>query len=361
VRSGRFLITELSVKHRVLSTSSRNGGQTENLRYLVNHQSCEGSDHRERHTHISEMGPEGYHDAACREMEIDGDQAAVMGTAANMNYAAVAQRRDNTMLVTAVVTAGVHGNAACAGDPATWRETESSWEKVPTVGGTINTVLLISHSLTEGALARAVITMTEAKTAALQQLAVSSLYSKDLATGTGTDQFCLGAPLDAGKPLTSTSPHSKLGEIIGIAVKDATLEALCWQNGLEFSMTRSIFHALGRYGLDEPNFVTNVTPLMAERDLDLFKKNFKSIVYEPKVAAVAYAIAAILDRIRYGTLPSSSARDIFRQQVASLAANLAAKPDRWPHFYGELGEADPDQPVRAILSAIALGWSSKWN
>jgi adenosylcobinamide hydrolase len=361
VRTGRFLITELLVPHRVLSTSSRNGGQTENLRYLINHQSCEGTDHRERHTHIAGMGQEGYHDAACQEIEIDGDQAAVMGTAANMNYAAVSQHRDDTMLVTAVVTAGVQGNATCVGDPATWRETETGWEKVPSVGGTINTILLINHSLTEGALARAVITMTEAKTAALQQLAIGSLYSKDLATGTGTDQFCIGAPLDAGKPLSSTSPHAKLGELIGLAVKDATLEALRWQNGLEFSMTRSVFHALGRYGLDEPSFATNLEPLLSERNLELLKKNIKSIVYEPKVAAAAYAIAAILDRIRYGTLPASSARDIFRQQAATLATSLAAKPDRWPHFYGELSEANPDQPVRAILSAIALGWSSKWN
>jgi adenosylcobinamide amidohydrolase len=361
VRTGRFLITELLVPHRVLSTSSRNGGQTENLRYLINHQSCEGTDHRERHTHIAGMGQEGYHDAACQEIEIDGDQAAVMGTAANMNYAAVSQHRDDTMLVTAVVTAGVQGNATCVGDPATWRETETGWEKVPSVGGTINTILLINHSLTEGALARAVITMTEAKTAALQQLAIGSLYSKDLATGTGTDQFCIGAPLDARKPLSSTSPHAKLGELIGLAVKDATLEALRWQNGLEFSMTRSIFHALRRYGLDEPSFATNLAPLLSERNLELLKKNIKSIVYEPKVAAAAYAIAAILDRIRYGTLPASSARDIFRQQAATLATSLASKPDRWPHFYGELSEANPDQPVRAILSAIALGWSSKWN
>ena len=341
VRTGRFLITELLIPHRILSTSSRNGGQTENLRYIINHQSCEGTDHRERHTHVTAMGLDGYHDAACREIEIDGDRTAVMGTAANMNYAAVAQLRDNTILVTAVVTAGVQGNAACAGDPATWRETETGWEKVPTVGGTINTVLLVNHSLTEGALARAVITMTEAKTAALQQLAIGSLYSKDLATGTGTDQFCVGAPLAAGKPLASTSPHAKLGELIGLAVKDATLEALRWQNGLEFSMTRSIFHALGRYGLDEPDFATNLAPLLSERNLELLKKNLKSIVYEPKVAAAAYAIAAILDRIRFGTLPASSARDIFRQQAATLAANLSAEPDRWPYFYQELAQAIP--------------------
>ncbi|HTU42402.1 MAG TPA: adenosylcobinamide amidohydrolase [Candidatus Aquilonibacter sp.] len=360
-RTGRFLVTELLKPHLVLSTSTRNGGQTETLRYLVNHQSCEGTDHRERHARITATGPENYHDATCGEIGLDGNLAAVMGTAANMNYAAVSQRRDGVMLVTAVVTAGVQGNAACAGDPASWRETETGWEKVPTVGGTINTILLINLSLTEGALARAVVTMTEAKTAALYELAVGSLYSKNLATGTGTDQYCVGAPLNAGKPLTSTGPHAKLGELIGLAVKDATLEALRWQNGLEPSYTRSIFVALGRYGLKEPKFPEDIAPLMTERELELLKKNFKSVVYEPKVAASAFAIAAVLDRIRFKALPVNAMQDVFRQQVAILAANLAAKPDHWPHFYSQLSEADPAQPMGAVLSAIALGWSSKWK
>ena len=49
VRNGRFVVAELLVPHRVISTSAKNGGQREGLRYLVNHQSCEGTDHRERH------------------------------------------------------------------------------------------------------------------------------------------------------------------------------------------------------------------------------------------------------------------------------------------------------------------------
>src|SRR6202046_3872188 len=141
VRTGRFLIIELLKLHRVLSTSTRNGGQTENLRYLVNHQSCEGTDHRERHAQITATGPANYHDAACGEMGLDGKLAAVMGTAANMNYAAVGQHRDEAMLVTAVVTAGVQGNAACAGDPASWRETETGWEKGSHVGGRVTHTL----------------------------------------------------------------------------------------------------------------------------------------------------------------------------------------------------------------------------
>ncbi len=291
----------------------------------------------------------------------------MMQTAANMNYAAVVAASDLNVTVTAVVTAGVHGNAACAGDPAAYRETESGWEKVSAaerVPGTINTMLLINHALTEGALARAVITMTEAKSAALQRLAVRSLYSADFATGTGTDQYCVAARLEGdggGKEFTSTSPHSKLGELIGVAVRDATLEALRWQNGLEVSSTRLLFHALGRYGVREADFLSELAPLLSERELELLRKNFQSIVFEPKVSAAAYAIAAVLDRIRVGTLPYGSARDVFRQQAATMACSLAAKPDAWAEFYARLGDVDPEHAARGVYSAIALGWSHKWR
>ncbi|MGC1903589.1 MAG: adenosylcobinamide amidohydrolase [Candidatus Acidiferrum sp.] len=361
VRTGRFLVAELLVGHRVISTSVRNGGQREALRYLVNHQSCEGTDHWERHASITGEGGETYHDAACAEIGLDPGLVAMMGTAANMNYAAVVAARDVGVTATAIVTAGVQGNAACAGDPAAWRETEKGWEKVAEVPGTINTILLIDHALTEGALARAVITMTEAKSAALHRLAVRSLYSAEYATGTGTDQFCVAATMERGKELTSTSPHSKLGELIGVAVRDATLEALRWQNGLEASTTRFLFHALGRFGVREKEFLAELATLLTERELELLKKNFNSVVYEPKVAAAAFAIAAVLDRIRCGTLPDSAARDIFRQQVATLATSLAARPDGWAEFYGRLAEADPEQASRGVYAAIALGWAAKWR
>jgi adenosylcobinamide amidohydrolase len=365
LRAGRFLIAELRVPHRVLSTSTQQGGENELLRYIVNHQSCEGAGHRERETYIAGIGPEGYHDAVCREIGLDAQWTASMGTAANMNYAAIREQQDGNLRVTAVVTAGVQGNATCAGDAAGWRETQSGWDKIPPAGGTINTMLFISHPLTRGALARAAITMTEAKSAALTRLAIRSRYSKDPATGTGTDQYAIAAPLISdmagGKPLTSTSPHVKLGELIGVAVRDATSEALRWQNGLEPSYTRSLFHALGAYGLNEATFFEDIAPLLSATDFELLQKNAKSVFYEPLAAAAAYAIASILDRVRYGTLPAAMAREALRQQAALLAANLAAKPGRWPEFLTQLANADPEQPARLILQTIALGWSSKWT
>ena len=194
-RRGRFLVVDLVGPHRVFSTSPRNGGQADHVRYLVNHQSCEGGGHHERSPVIVDQGQEAYHDIVCAEIELPSDATVTMGTAANMNYAACVVERDVEVEVTAVVTAGVRTNAVCAGDPATWRETRDGIVKAPAVAGTINTMLLINTPVQVGALMRVAVTMTEAKSAALQQLAVPSCYSSDLATGTGTDQFALAAPM----------------------------------------------------------------------------------------------------------------------------------------------------------------------
>jgi len=354
-RNGRYLIAELLSEHLVLSTSARNGGQVRGIRYLGNHQSCEGAAHTERQILIKELGQEGYHDAVCAEMGLPSQEVALMGTAANMNYAAITTCEDCGVEVTAVVTAGVQGNAVCAGDPAGWREGERGWEKVD---GTINTMLLINQPLTEAAMARSVVTMTEAKTTALQRLAVRSLYSSDPATGTGTDQFAIAAPETGKYRLTSASPHVKLGELIGRAVRDATLEALRWQNGLETSYTRSIFTALGRFGLREDTFFEDISAMLSEADLTLMRKNSQAVFYEPHVAASAYAFAGVMDRIRYDTLPGSATRAALRHQAASISVSLSAKTHLWESFRERLND---DDPVRLILHALALGWTAKWR
>jgi adenosylcobinamide amidohydrolase len=277
-----------------------------------------------------------------------------------MNYAACAASSDADVEVLAVVTAGVETNAVCAGDPASSRELNEGVVPVPPPG-TINTMLLANMPLSRGALARAVITMTEAKSAALQRLAVPSCYSTDLATGTGTDQYCIAAPLEGSRTLKSASPHMKLGEIVGLAVRDATIEALRWQNGLEASYTRGLFHALGRYGIKENTIYDRLGPFLDAAALDLLRKNNKAVFYEPLVGAAAHATASVLDRARFGTLPAAVVRDAIVQQAASLAASLAAKPDRWPHYRATLHAAPVEQPVELIVRAIALGWSEKWK
>ena len=360
-RGSRFLVAEIHVPHQVLSTSAHLGGQRDDLLFLANHQSCQASGDESRITAILRAGPIAYHRRVCEEAEIDPDRTALMGTAANMAYAAHRWSTFEDLRVDTVVTAGVSGNAARAGDPAQWKESDEGWQEVSCSSGTINTILILNRPVTPAALARAVVTMTEAKSAALAELAIPSRYSPNIATGTGTDQFCLAAPIDsARKAKESTSPHSKLGELIGVSVREAVLEALRWQNGLEPSSTRSLFHALGRFGLTEERAMRRLAELLPEDSYSLLEKNRNDVFFEPGAAAAAYGFAAVLDRITGGTLPLGLARDALRQQATCLACALAARPEEWVGFRSQLAESSAD-PVELALLAVALGWKTKWN
>ena len=89
-----------------------------------------------------------------------------------MQYAAVETATFKELTVTAVTTAGVHGNAGRAGDPATWHEESEDVNlnsgadiknkeknEDSATFGTINTLLFINWPLTEGAMAKAVVTL----------------------------------------------------------------------------------------------------------------------------------------------------------------------------------------------------------
>src|SRR5262249_10185273 len=99
-RHGRFIVADLQEPHVVFSTSARNAGETEHLRYLVNHQGCEPSGHDRHPVDIHKLGEDAYHDAVCSEIGVSPREAAIMGTAANMNYAAVVTREDEDVRLT---------------------------------------------------------------------------------------------------------------------------------------------------------------------------------------------------------------------------------------------------------------------
>lgn len=359
-RRGRFLVADLLVPHRVLSTSVVNGGLVDGVRHLLNHQSCEAAAHLERHEAVHGAGLGAYHERTCREAGLDPACVAMMGTAANMNYASVVRHASADASVTAVVTAGVTGNAACAADPTVWSEGADGFRRVAPYEGTINILVLVDRGLAPQALAGAAMVLAEAKGAALQRLAVRSRYSADFATGTTTDQFCIACRSD-GAPLASASTGVRLGELLGRAVRDATAEALRWQNGLEPSYARSLFHALGGYGVKEERFLADMAPHLAPARHALLEANLKAVVYEPLVAASAFALAAVLDRLRHGILPAGAAREALRHQGASMAAALAARAELWARFHRELGDVDPAKPADLVHRALALGWTAKWE
>lgn len=157
---------------------------------------------------------------------IPADAVAQTGTAADMDNLAVVTKAFTPYTVTALVTAGAETNALRTGvDEGAYVEGAEQPK------GTVNILILTDARLSDSALARAVITATEAKTAAFQDLRVPSSYTKGAqATGTGTDSIIVASG-KSGPVVTQTGGHSKIGELIGKAVYEAVLIALEKQNG----------------------------------------------------------------------------------------------------------------------------------
>lgn len=155
-------------------------------------------------------------------------EMTLVGTAADLDNLAVVTRQYPPFTVTALVTGGVKNNAMRAGvDQGTHIEPQGS------PAGTINIIVLTNARLTDGALARAIVTVTEAKTAALEDLKVPSSYTKTVqATGTGTDSVIVVSG-STGPVATYTGGHSRIGDLIARVVHQAVLEALEKQNGLK--------------------------------------------------------------------------------------------------------------------------------
>lgn len=158
-------------------------------------------------------------------LQLDTPAVARMSTAADLDNLAVVTQSYGPLTVTVLATAGARTNAIRTGVDA------GSYIEGNTPAGTINIMLLTNIRLTDAALARALITITEGKTAALQDLNVPSTYTKSVqATGTGTDSIIVVSGTQ-GPQASYTGGHSRIGELIGKASYAAVLEALGKQNG----------------------------------------------------------------------------------------------------------------------------------
>ncbi|ADN51273.1 adenosylcobinamide amidohydrolase [Vulcanisaeta distributa] len=165
---------------------------------------------------------EKYLDSLMSQLRIAPGDYACLGTGVDMDDLAMASDEYRDVWVAAFTTAGVESNALRTGvDKASMYEVDGRFERV----GTINIILITNASLTEAAMARALITITEAKCAALQDLGITSSYTPGLiATGTGTDNVMV-VPGN-GIRITYTGGHSKIGELIGRAVYESVKEAV---------------------------------------------------------------------------------------------------------------------------------------
>jgi adenosylcobinamide amidohydrolase len=181
-----------------------------------------------------------------RELGLDADKTAGIGTAAQMENVSIKTESYKDITVTAAVTGGVEVNGGRAGDPAAWDELAKG---SIAVHGTINIMLFINVNLTDGALTRSLVTCTEGKTTALQELAAPSRYSRGLATGSGTDATIIVCNVDCPITLTDAGKHVKLGELIGKSVKAAVKEALLLQTDLSPESQHDVLKRVSRFGI----------------------------------------------------------------------------------------------------------------
>ena len=277
-------------------------------------------------------------DQVCRVLDISVGKTALLFTGAHMDHLAVAQETFRNMQVTALVTAGVATNAVrMAKDIGRYYEP-----------GTINILLHTNMHLSSRAMTRAIISATEAKSAALSDLDIRSSFQplRYQATGTGTDNIIV-VP-SPGEPIDNAGGHCKMGELIAKAVYRAVQEAIVKQNSI--GTGRSAFQRL------------------KERQIDLFAlggsdgcacvsgypdlvRDLEHLLLDPHYAGFIESALAISDAHEKGLV-----RDLtsFDQYCRSMAQNLAGRNIYdWRTCIRKEGELP--QPLSMALEALLNG------
>ncbi|MDR3349590.1 MAG: adenosylcobinamide amidohydrolase [Acidaminococcales bacterium] len=183
---------------------------------------------------------------AIRSEELGFSSASGLLTSARMPCYGYYSARAGEITVQAFATGGVEGNAARAGEAPLYGESAS--EFVP-LGGTINLFVFLSFALSPGLLTRALVTLTEAKSALLAELGVFSTYGEHTATGTGTDGVIV-AMNDGGRSYNDVGTHSEVGHLLAKAAKKAIASTLCrecyWGASARLSAARVLERLKGR-------------------------------------------------------------------------------------------------------------------
>ncbi len=252
-----------------------------------------------------------------RTLDLRAGNTALLITGVDMDHLVLRRAVFRDLAVTALVTAGVHGNAMRSS-----RDAGTFYEP-----GTINILLLTNSRLTPRAMTRALIAATEAKTAALQDLDIRSSYQprRFAATGTGTDNIIVAQ----GRCVTidNTGGHSRMGQLIATAVHDAVMEAVFRQNGLTAS--RNIFQRLRERRIDLYGLARAAA---CEGATDDIARALQLALLAPETAAFLETAFALSDAQQAGRLRELSG---FRSRCLSVAGGIAAKPlllldEEWP-------------------------------
>lgn len=300
-RYEKSIVVFFKGKRKVLSTSVYNGGYHENFTSVFNHDCTVGPG-----MPCEMLAPtyEGHMRIIARKLGLDPDKTSGMGTAACMDNAVSVSESYQELTVTAVVTGGIEHNAGRPGDPADYyKPTEK-----PPKPGTINILLFLDSDMPAGTITRALVTCTEAKTAAIQELLQGSCYSQGLATGSGTDQTIIIANTDNTLYLEGAGKHAKMGELIGRVVKQAVKAALFKQTGLSPASQHNALRRLERFGCSREKMWQEY---LKQQPQSILKPEFVSrmgrIVTDGTVVTLVSLYAHLLDQYTWELLSAQEA------------------------------------------------------
>ncbi|MDR3238505.1 MAG: adenosylcobinamide amidohydrolase [Clostridiales bacterium] len=342
-RYQKSIVVNFTGGRKVLSTSPANGGLRGDLRAVFNNDCVVGTG---MGAAMKAPTYAEHNDVLSRELGLDPEKTAGIGTAAQMENVSIQTETYKDMTVTAAVTGGVEMNGGRAGDPASWDEFEQEIQTATAPHGTINILLFISVNLTDGALARALVTCTEAKTSALQELAAPSRYSRGLATGSGTDGAIIVCNSESPITLSDAGKHVKLGELIGKTVKRALKEALRLQTGLSPETQHDVLKRVSRFGITAQSLWQDLgEPEPAGLRKARYAELLETRMQEGKLVAGASLYAHLLDQLDWGLLRI--------EEAAEYAGALLKQMGM-----GELdGEAPPqtEEAIAFFIGALKTG------
>lgn len=326
-RFDRSILVSFSGRRKVLSTGPLHGGYRTDLTGALNH---DGNYGRGCLVEMKADTYRGHMRLTLQEIGLPEETTAGLETAAQMENASIVTESFRDLSVTAITTAGIEASGGRVGDPASWYEEKGEKEE-DFKPGTINTILHINADLYEGTLARALVTATEAKTAALQELLAPSLSSDGIATGSGTDGIIVIANAESDHFLTDAGKFSKLGELIGKTVKLSVKEALFLQNGLGPDSQHSIIKRMSRFGVTEAGIYQRLIREYGQEEeaglglpRHLFSDRLQALDSSGTMVGLVSCIAHLLDQYNWGMLKE----DEVRETVTVLFSLLGYKAER---------------------------------
>ena len=216
IHSSAITVT-YDMPYYAISTSPFNGGlhhvmavRNQQLTFFVNNES-----------ELPGGSTSDYLAKECVQLDLPIHFCTALLTTASMNRHTYVCQSEDSIIIEVIATVGVEKTAHRAGDGYTYYEKDGVFH----AGGTINLLVFTNCALTDGALTKSLLTITEAKTVALQSIGITSVLSNQPATGTSTDGVIMTIDPN-GELLTDTGTFSQFGDTLAKAVRSAIEKAL---------------------------------------------------------------------------------------------------------------------------------------